>query len=498
MVALDRRQRRALVPQRLGDLASRPTAARSPRPLAERLAAIEARPLDDPEARLAAFPHPEVARRVSAFIDRRAGPRRRRGRHRGAPPRRSRRRGRRLHVPPADPRLVRRARRIRSPPPSCCSRSRAWSRSPPDELLAQPRARRSSPRRSRTIRSCSATCWPAGTSTGSTWARSRRAASRGISRTRATCSSTCIVAGRSSRRRNRQREAAVTSEPSVGVRGTDLAAWADELDGTRVVFGAGALAGLGAAARDLGLRSRALGHRSRRACGRIRRRGRARPGRGVGTCAGVRRRRREPDDGARRGRAARGGNRGDRRPRRRRWRERARLRQGHQLPRDERRSDGGLLGPRHGATRPMLPSIGVPTTAGTGSEAQSLRDPRARGQRDEDGLRRRQGAVPHRDPRPGAAAHRAAGGRGDGRCRRDLARGGELRHAAPARRCRSCCRARPGGCSTGASRAYLANPTDGAARASMLLGSYLAGAAIEHSMLGAAHACANPLTRATA
>jgi alcohol dehydrogenase len=40
----------------------------------------------------------------------------------------------------------------------------------------------------------------------------------------------------------------------------------------------------------------------------------------------------------------------------------------------------------------------------------------------------------------------------------------------------------------------LGRPDDVAAWGRMLLGSYLAGAAIEHSMLGAAHACANPLT----
>ena len=40
----------------------------------------------------------------------------------------------------------------------------------------------------------------------------------------------------------------------------------------------------------------------------------------------------------------------------------------------------------------------------------------------------------------------------------------------------------------------LASPEDVEARASMLLGAHLAGAAIENSMLGAAHACANPLT----
>ena len=41
----------------------------------------------------------------------------------------------------------------------------------------------------------------------------------------------------------------------------------------------------------------------------------------------------------------------------------------------------------------------------------------------------------------------------------------------------------------------LASPGDIAARGAMLLGSYLAGMAIEASMLGAAHSCANPLTR---
>ena len=40
----------------------------------------------------------------------------------------------------------------------------------------------------------------------------------------------------------------------------------------------------------------------------------------------------------------------------------------------------------------------------------------------------------------------------------------------------------------------LSTPDDRAARGAMLLGAHWAGAAIEHSMLGAAHACANPLS----
>ncbi|MFN2481049.1 MAG: iron-containing alcohol dehydrogenase [Pyrinomonadaceae bacterium] len=41
----------------------------------------------------------------------------------------------------------------------------------------------------------------------------------------------------------------------------------------------------------------------------------------------------------------------------------------------------------------------------------------------------------------------------------------------------------------------LSDPRDVPARAAMQLGAYFAGAAIENSMLGATHACANPLTR---
>jgi alcohol dehydrogenase len=40
----------------------------------------------------------------------------------------------------------------------------------------------------------------------------------------------------------------------------------------------------------------------------------------------------------------------------------------------------------------------------------------------------------------------------------------------------------------------LREPTDIEARAAMLWGAHEAGVAIEHSMLGATHACANPLT----
>jgi alcohol dehydrogenase len=43
-------------------------------------------------------------------------------------------------------------------------------------------------------------------------------------------------------------------------------------------------------------------------------------------------------------------------------------------------------------------------------------------------------------------------------------------------------------------RQVLSSPADLNARGAMLVGAHFAGAAIEHSMLGATHACANPLT----
>ncbi|MDE2999737.1 MAG: iron-containing alcohol dehydrogenase [Gemmatimonadota bacterium] len=146
-----------------------------------------------------------------------------------------------------------------------------------------------------------------------------------------------------------------------------------------------------------------------------------------------------------------------------------------------------------GARRPMLPSIGVPTTAGTGSEAQSY------------------ALISRTDTHEKMAC-------GDLKARfRGVILDFELTASAPGRVTAATgidaiahavesyvCTKR-----NAVSRMYaleawrlLASgfeaalaPTAGAeARAAMLLGAHFAGAAIENAMLGAAHACANPLT----
>jgi alcohol dehydrogenase len=145
------------------------------------------------------------------------------------------------------------------------------------------------------------------------------------------------------------------------------------------------------------------------------------------------------------------------------------------------------------ASHPMLPSIGIPTTAGTGSDAQSY----ALIAREEGHAKMACGDVKARfhsvilDPELAASAPR-----------RVVAAAGmdALSHTVESyvssRR-------------TPISRLYareawrlleaniervLSDPGDLDAAGAMLLGAHLAGAAVEGSMLGAAHACANPLT----
>ena len=143
--------------------------------------------------------------------------------------------------------------------------------------------------------------------------------------------------------------------------------------------------------------------------------------------------------------------------------------------------------------RPLLPMIGVPTTAGTGSEAQSYA-------LISDAATREKMACG--DP---AAAFRLA------------LLDPELtftqpRHVTAAAGFDALAHAVETYVSTAANplseifsreawrllesnfARVLARPDDLEARAAMQLGAHLAGAAIENSMLGAAHACANPLT----
>jgi alcohol dehydrogenase class IV len=282
------------------------------------------------------------------------------------------------------------------------------------------------------------------------------------------------------------------SSPLIGARPADLTAWTDELDGTRVVFGAGALAGLGDAARDLGLHSVLLVTDSgMRAAGHVARATDALEAQAVRVAvfdevtenpavALVEAGRRAAIAASADGLVALGG--------------------GSALDCAKGINflvtNGGRMEDYWGrdrATRPMLPSIGVPTTAGTGSEAQRF----AIISQDESGTKMACGDVKARfriailDPellRTAPPAVRATAAV-------DAASHAVESHVTRARTALSDLFSREAWrLIDGAVERYLGDPGDASAGAAMLLGSYLGGAAIEHSMLGAAHACANPLT----
>jgi alcohol dehydrogenase len=159
-------------------------------------------------------------------------------------------------------------------------------------------------------------------------------------------------------------------------------------------------------------------------------------------------------------------------------------------------TNGGSLGDYRGsgkAGRPLLPMIGVPTTAGTGSEAQSYAvisdatthmkmacgDPSA-------AMR-----IAILDPELTFTAPRHVTA---------MAGFDAIAHAVET----AVTVRRTPLSDTFSHRAWqlladafervLLHPSDANARAAMQLGSHFAGIAIEQSMLGAAHACANPLT----
>ena len=140
---------------------------------------------------------------------------------------------------------------------------------------------------------------------------------------------------------------------------------------TRVVFGADSLARLGDLARELGFTRTLLvadpglvsaGHVDR-AAGVL-----ANAGIEVAVLSRLRRQPRQPHG---RGRARRRGLACDRFARGARGRQLARLRQGHQLRADQRRRRCATIGDSARRRGRCCRPIGVPTTAGTGSEAQS-------------------------------------------------------------------------------------------------------------------------------
>src|SRR5438552_2617296 len=159
-------------------------------------------------------------------------------------------------------------------------------------------------------------------------------------------------------------------------------------------------------------------------------------------------------------------------------------------------TNGGQMSDYRGfgkATKPMLPSIAVPTTAGTGSEAQSfalIADERTH-MKMACGDRKAAFRISILDPDlTESQPHGVAAVTGID----------AMTHAIESYVCtkrnplsqmyaREAWRLLEGSLLT-----VLGKPADAEARSAMQLGAHFAGVAIENSMLGAAHACANPLT----
>jgi alcohol dehydrogenase class IV len=145
------------------------------------------------------------------------------------------------------------------------------------------------------------------------------------------------------------------------------------------------------------------------------------------------------------------------------------------------------------AAKPMLPSIGVPTTAGTGSEAQSyalITHPETH-QKMACGDRKARFSAVLLDPELVASTPRSAAAAAGIDAVSHAVESYVTTRGNPVSRmlAREAWRLLDGSLP-----AYLSAPGDRRAAADALLGAHLAGAAIEASMLGAAHACANPLS----
>jgi alcohol dehydrogenase len=145
------------------------------------------------------------------------------------------------------------------------------------------------------------------------------------------------------------------------------------------------------------------------------------------------------------------------------------------------------------ARRPMLPSVGVPTTAGTGSEAQCyalIADEKTH-LKMACGDRKAAFRVAILDPEVTVSQPRtvAAVTGIDALSHAVESYVTTRRNALSQLFAREAWRLLEGNFET-----VLRQPDDLEARGGMQLGAHLSGMAIEHSMLGAAHACANPLT----
>jgi alcohol dehydrogenase len=159
-------------------------------------------------------------------------------------------------------------------------------------------------------------------------------------------------------------------------------------------------------------------------------------------------------------------------------------------------TNGGRMSDYRGygkASQPLLPMIGIPTTSGTGSEAQSYAviadadthmkmacgDPTAAFKL----------AILDPDLTATAPRHVTAMAGYDA-----IAHAVETAVTQKRTPLSDTFAQQAWKLLTGAYERILLQPADADARAAMMFGSHLAGLAIEQSMLGAAHACANPLT----
>ena len=159
-------------------------------------------------------------------------------------------------------------------------------------------------------------------------------------------------------------------------------------------------------------------------------------------------------------------------------------------------TNGGTMADYWGvgkATQPMLPMIALPTTAGTGSEAQSfalIADPITH-QKMACGDDKAACRVAILDPELTATQPRLVAAA----TAIDAVSHAVETAATTKRTTDSLAFSKEAWLrlERGFERA-MTDPDDLSARTKMLIGAHLAGCAIEHSMLGAAHACANPLT----